>query len=372
MRTGKKVAVVGSGPSGLACADLLNQLGDQVTVFERADRPGGLLMYGIPNMKLSKSLVISRVTRMEEEGVEFVLSTEVGKDFPVLRLMKEYDAIVLCAGATRERTIDVPGKELEGVMTAVDFLTRATKGLLDGAGSGFAFRDMNGSGSVARDMNGSGSGSTARDMNSFGSGFTAKDRNVVIIGGGDTGTDCVATSIRQGAKSVTQLEIMPCPPEFRAADNPWPLWPKVQKTDYGQQEAISIFGSDPREYLTPVKEIIGGSDGRVKAVKTVGVEWVNEGGRLFPKEVPGSEQVRPAEWVLTAMGFTGPERPLIDQLELETDARGNVATSKDSNKSSLLTGFAAGDMRRGPSLVVWAIWEGRRAAAECHGFITER
>jgi glutamate synthase (NADPH/NADH) small chain len=372
MRTGKKVAVVGSGPSGLACADLLNQLGDQVTVFERADRPGGLLMYGIPNMKLSKSLVISRVTRMEEEGVEFVLSTEVGKDFPVLRLMKEYDAIVLCAGATRERTIDVPGKELEGVMTAVDFLTRATKGLLDGAGSGFAFRDMNGSGSVARDMNGSGSGSTARDMNSFGSGFTAKDRNVVIIGGGDTGTDCVATSIRQGAKSVTQLEIMPCPPEFRAADNPWPLWPKVQKTDYGQQEAISIFGSDPREYLTTVKEIIGGSDGRVKAVKTVGVEWVNEGGRLFPKEVPGSEQVRPAELVLTAMGFTGPERTLIDQLELETDARGNVATSKDSNKSSLLTVFAAGDMRRGPSLVVWAIWEGRRAAAECHGFITER
>ncbi|MDR0569967.1 MAG: glutamate synthase subunit beta [Clostridiales Family XIII bacterium] len=337
-RTGKRVAVVGAGPSGLACADLLNQLGEKVTVFERSDRPGGLLMYGIPNMKLKKKLVLDRVNLLEQEGVEFVLSTEVGKDYPVLGLMKDFDAIALCAGATKERRIDVPGKELDGVVTAVAFLTQATRRLLDGSAEG----------------------------------HMASGRDVVIIGGGDTGTDCVATSIRQGAKSVAQLEILPRPPESRAKDNPWPLWPKTHKTDYGQQEAIALFGGDPREYLTTVKEIIGDRDGRVEAVKTVQVEWRERGGRLAPVEVEGTERLRPAGLVLTAMGFTGPEETLIEQLDLATDARGNVATPQDSYKSSLLTVFAAGDMRRGPSLVVWAILEGRRAALECHEYLASR
>jgi glutamate synthase (NADPH/NADH) small chain len=339
-RTGRRVAVVGSGPSGLACADLLNQLGNRVTVFERADRPGGLLMYGIPNMKLAKSLVLARAERMEEEGVEFTLSTEVGKDYPILTLMKEFDAIVLCAGATQERLIDVPGKDLEGVATAIKYLTAATKELLGGAPADEEIR--------------------------------ARGKDVIVVGGGDTGTDCVATAIRQGAKSVAQLEIMPCPPAERAPGNPWPLWPKVQKTDYGQQEAITVFGGDPREYLTTVKEIVGGNSGRVTGVKTVSVEWAAQGGRPAPREVPGTEALRPAGLVLTAMGFTGPEKTLIDQLELITDARGNVKTGLDSHKSSMLTVFAAGDMRRGPSLVVWAIMEGRRAARQCHEYLYMR
>ncbi|MDR1136156.1 MAG: glutamate synthase subunit beta [Clostridiales Family XIII bacterium] len=338
IRTGKRVAVVGAGPSGLACADLLNQLGSKVTVFERADRPGGLLMYGIPNMKLNKNIVLDRTERMEEEGIEFILSAEIGKDYPVLALMKEYDAIVLCAGATVERLIDVPGKELDGIATAITFLTGATKELLDGRVS---------------------------EIN-------ARGKNVVVIGGGDTGTDCVATSVRQGAKSVTQLEIMPSPPKTRAPGNPWPLWPKVHKTDYGQQEAIELFGSDPREYLTTVKEITGDESGRVTGVKTVEVEWKHQNGRLIPAERAGTEKTRAADLVLTAMGFTGPERTLIDQLELKTDARSNVRTEADSHKSSLLPVFAAGDMRRGPSLVVWAINEGRRAARQCHEYLHTR
>ncbi|MDR1572294.1 MAG: glutamate synthase subunit beta [Clostridiales Family XIII bacterium] len=339
MRTGKRVAVVGSGPSGLACAELLNRLGDSVTVFERADRPGGLLMYGIPNMKLSKALVMGRVAVMEEEGVQFALSTEVGKGYPVLDLMKEFDAIALCAGATQERLIDVPGKGLDGVATAVSFLTAATRGLLDG-----------------------------RPVDAR---LSAKGKDVIVVGGGDTGTDCVATSIRQGAKSVAQLEIMPCPPKARAKGNPWPLWPRIHKTDYGQQEAIALFGADPREYLTTVKEIVGGG-GRVKGVRTVGVEWREAGGRLIPKETEGSERQRPADLVLTAMGFTGPERTLVEQLDLRTDPRGSVWTERDSHKSSLMTVFAAGDMRRGPSLVVWAIAEGRRAARQCHEYLCAR
>ncbi|MDR0424518.1 MAG: glutamate synthase subunit beta [Clostridiales Family XIII bacterium] len=338
IRTGRRVAVVGAGPSGLACADMLNQLGDKVTVFERSDRPGGLLMYGIPNMKLDKSIVLARITRMEEEGIEFVLSTEVGKDYPVLTLMKEYDAIVLCAGATMERLIDVPGKGLSGVATAVTFLRGATKELLDGR---------------------------ACKINACG-------KDVVVVGGGDTGTDCVAISIRQGAKSVTQLEIMPCPPKKRPAGNPWPLWPKVHKTDYGQHEAIELFGADPREYLTTVKEIVGGESDEVTGVKTVEVKWEIKNGRMAPVEVPGTEKLRPADLVLTAMGFTGPERTLIDQLELKTDTRGNVSTGADSHESSLLPIFAAGDMRRGPSLVVWAISEGRRAARQCHEYLQTR
>jgi glutamate synthase (NADPH/NADH) small chain len=337
--TGRRVAVVGSGPSGLACADLLNRLGNSVTVFERADRPGGILMYGIPNMKLEKQLILNRAEILQEEGVQFNLSTEVGLDYPVLSLIKDFDAIVLCAGSTAERTLDVPGKDLFGVMTALKFLTRSTKNVLDG-------KPIDG----LPDING---------------------KNVIVVGGGDTGTDCVGTAIRRGAKSVKQFEIMPQLPAEREPNNPWPLWPRVRKTDYGQQEAIEIFGDDPREYLTTVKEIVGDGQ-KVTAVRTVMVRWVNEGGRLFPEEIPGSQKERPADIVLTAMGFTGPERTLIDQLNLAVSPRGTVATEGDGHKSSMLTVFAAGDMRRGPSLVVWAIYEGRRAALECHEYLNTR
>jgi glutamate synthase (NADPH/NADH) small chain len=340
-RTGKRVAVVGSGPSGLACADLLNQLGDTVTVFERSDRPGGLLMYGIPNMKLKKTLVLNRVRLMEEEGIQFVLSTEVGKDYAVLQLMKDFDAIVLCAGATQERGVDVPGKDFFGVVPAVRYLTRATKNLLDGAS----------------------------DRDEI---LNAKNKDVIIVGGGDTGTDCVGTAIRQGAKSVTQLEIMPSSPKERALNNPWPLWPRTLKTDYGQKEAIELFGADPREYLTTIKEIHGDDYGRVSEVTTVQVEWQKKGGNLVPVEIAGTKKVRPAGLVLIAMGFLGPERNLIQQLSLETDGRGNVFTDPGSYKSSLLTVFAAGDMRRGQSLVVWAILEGRAAATQCHEYLSSR
>jgi glutamate synthase (NADPH/NADH) small chain len=246
---------------------------------------------------------------------------------------------VLCAGATAERPLDVPGGGLDGVVSAVRFLTSATKALLGGT------RDAD-----------------ARD---------AAGKDVIVVGGGDTGTDCVATAIRQGAKSVTQLEIMPKPPAERAAGNPWPLWPKIHKTDYGQQEAIALFGADPREYLTTVREIAG-ENGRVSGVRTVRVEWKNQDGRMTPHEIAGTEQLRPAGLVLTAMGFTGPERALIEQLNLKTDERGNIATEGDSHKSSLLSVFAAGDVRRGPGLVVWGIAEGRNAARRCNEYLTEK
>jgi glutamate synthase (NADPH/NADH) small chain len=336
--TGKRVAVVGSGPSGLACADLLNQLGNAVTVFERADRAGGLLMYGIPNMKLDKNLVLNRISLMKAEGIRFELSTEVGADYPVLSLLKDFDAIVLCGGSTVERRLEVPGNELFGVMTALQFLTQSTANILDG-------RLIEGLPNI-------------------------DGKDVVIVGGGDTGTDCMGSSIRRGAKSVTQIEIMPEPPVARASNNPWPLWPKVKKTDYGQVEAIEIFGADPREYLTTVKEILGDGE-RVTGVKTVQVEWKNEGGRLIPAEIHGSERERPADIVLTAMGFTGPERTLIDQLSLATDARGFVAARAGGHITGTPSVFTAGDMHIGPSLVVRAINEGRQAASECQKYLTE-
>jgi glutamate synthase (NADPH/NADH) small chain len=337
--TGKRVAVIGSGPSGLACADMLNQLGNAVTVFERADRPGGIMMYGIPNMKLDKSLVLSRADIMKDEGIKFELSTEVGTDYPVLALMKGYDAIVLCGGATQERTLNVPGADLFGVMTALNFLSQSTANILDG-------RLIDGLPNI-------------------------DGKNVIVVGGGDTGTDCVATSIRRGAAGTVQFEIMPEPPAGRTPGNPWPLWPKVRKTDYGQKEAIELFGSDPREYLTTVKEIVGDGQ-KVTAVRTVRVDWKNEGGRMVAHDVPGSEAERPADIVLTAMGFTGPERTLIDQLNLSTDPRGMVRGRHGGYRTGTPTVFTAGDMHRGPSLVIWAIYEGRNAARECHEWLQER
>jgi glutamate synthase (NADPH/NADH) small chain len=329
-RTGYKVAVIGSGPAGLSCAEQLNQLGESVTVFERADRPGGLLTYGIPNMKLDKEVVARRVRIMQEEGITFRLGAEVGSDIPLSELLDGFDALVLCGGATQARMLAVPGSDLVGVAPAVVYLTNATRRLIDEGFSGEEY-------------------------------LNAAGKDVLVVGGGDTGNDCVATAIRQGAKSVTQFEITPKPVLTRAADNPWPLWPRVFKTDYGQYEAIEVFGADPREFETSVKEIVGDKDGRVKAV--CAMRYKN----FSPIE--GTEEIRPAGLILIAMGFLGPERTLVDAFGLECDARGNVKTAPGSYATSLPSVFSAGDMRRGQSLVVWALMEGRNAAEECHAFL---
>ncbi len=336
IRTGKKVAVVGSGPAGLAAAAPLNRAGHHVTVFERADRIGGLLMYGIPNMKLDKDVVQRRVDLMEAEGVKFVVECEVGKDYPADKLRKEFDAVVLCGGATNPNDffVKTEGRNLKGIHFAMDFLYRNTKALLDGA-------------------------------HKNGHYLSAKGKDVIVIGGGDTGTDCVGTSMRHGCRSLVQFEVMPKPPDERAPDNPWPQWPKVYKMDYGQEEAAAVFGEDPREYLIQTKKFVGDENGCVKELHTVRVEWVRDNGRLVPREVPGSERVFPVQLVLFAMGFRGPENQLLDQLGVEKDARTNAKAEHGQFLTSVPGVFAAGDMRRGQSLVVWAINEGRGAAREC-------
>jgi glutamate synthase (NADPH/NADH) small chain len=339
IRTGKRVAVVGSGPAGLACAAQLNKAGHTVTVFERADRVGGLLMYGIPNMKLDKGVVERRVKLLADEGIRFVTETEIGRHIPAERLAKDYDAVVLAGGATAARDLPVEGRQLQGIHLAMEFLHRNTKSLLD---------------------------SKLAD----GAHLSAKGRQVVVIGGGDTGTDCVGTSIRHGAARVTQLEILPRPPDARAADNPWPQWPKVYKMDYGQEEAAALWGGDPRRYQVLTKRFVGDAEGRVKELHLVSVEWTKgPDGRFGPKEVPGSEQVVPADLVLLALGFVGPEKTLPGQLQCKLDDRGNVWT--DENKMTSVPGvFAAGDMARGQSLVVWAIREGRLAAQSVDRFLS--
>ncbi|MCL6457765.1 MAG: glutamate synthase subunit beta, partial [Gorillibacterium sp.] len=338
-RTGKKVAVVGSGPSGLATAAQLNKAGHTVTVYERADRIGGLLMYGIPNMKLEKEVVQRRVDLLAAEGVTFVTSTEIGKDIPATVLRDEFDAIVLCGGATQGRDLKIEGRELTGIHLAMDFLRENTKSLLD---------------------------SGLQD----GHYISAHDKDVVVIGGGDTGTDCVGTSLRHGCRSVTQLEIMPRPPEARAANNPWPEWPKVYKMDYGQEEAAALYGSDPREYLINSQKFVGDEQGHVAELHTIRVEWKKDAnGRFGPVEVPGSERVLPAQLVLLAMGFTGPENPVLEQLGVERDERTNAKAEYDHFTTNVPGVFAAGDMRRGQSLVVWAINEGRAAAREVDRYL---
>lgn len=338
-RTGKRVAVVGSGPSGLACADQLNKAGHKVTVFERADRAGGLLMYGIPNMKLDKSLVQKRVDLMAAEGVTFVTGTEVGRDFPAESLLKEYDAAVLCAGATKPRDLTVEGRNLKGIHFAVDFLKANTKSLLD---------------------------SELKD----GKFISVAGKDVIIIGGGDTGTDCVATSLRHRSKTVTQLEIMPKLPLERGLDNPWPQFPRVYKVDYGQEETAALFGSDPRQYCIMTKKFVGDELGQVKEVHTVLVEWaMDKDGRLGPREIAGTAKVWPAGLVLIAMGFLGPEDMLPEQLGLERDQRSNASAQYGKYTTNVKGIFAAGDMRRGQSLVIWAINEGRGAARECDRFL---
>jgi len=338
-RTGKKVAIVGSGPAGLSCAAQLNQAGHQVTVYERADRLGGLLMYGIPNMKLDKRVVQRRVDLLRQEGVTFVTRCEVGRDLPAGKLREDFDAVVLCGGATKPRDLPVEGRNLQGIYFALDFLTANTKSLLDSG-------------------------------HQNGNYINARDKDVIVIGGGDTGTDCVATALRQGCRSILQIEMLPRPPDTRPPDNPWPQWPRVFRVDYGQEEAAALQGEDPRRYRTTVVRFLGDAQGHVKAVRTVLVDWQQDDqGRPQPAPVPGTEQTLPAQLVLLAMGFLGPEDTLLDQLEIERDARTNVKAEYGRFLTNVKGVFAAGDMRRGQSLVVWAINEGRAAAREVDRYL---
>lgn len=338
-RTRKQVAVIGSGPAGLAAADQLNKAGHTVTVYERADRIGGLLMYGIPNMKLDKREVVERrVQLMVEEGVKFVTNAHIGLTHNAHDLLKEYDAMVLATGATRPRDLPVPGRNLQGVRFAMDFLKANTQSLLD---------------------------SNLKD----GKFISAKDQHVIVIGGGDTGNDCLGTSMRHGCRSLTNFELLPKPPEGRAADNPWPQWPRIYRVDYGHEEAHTKFGHDPRQYGILTKEFIGDANGHVKAAQTIRVEWVNEAGRFTMKELPGTEETWPADLVLLAMGFLGPEEAVVKQLGVATDPRSNYKAEYGRYTTSVEGVFAAGDCRRGQSLVVWAINEGRGAARECDRYL---
>ena len=327
IRTGKRVAVVGSGPSGLACAGQLNRRGHAVTVFERADRPGGLLMYGIPSMKLEKSIVQRRVELMAAEGISFRTGADVGRDVGAEELRRDFDAVVLCCGAAKPRDLSVPGREGAGVWFAVDFLTAAARALLDGR-----------------------------------NGPSALDRDVVIVGGGDTGNDCVGACIRQGCRSVTQLEMLPKAPERRGDNNPWPEWPRVCKTDYGQEEAIARFGRDPRVYETTVSRLLRDGAGELTGVETV---------RLGPDRKPlaGTEETLPCQLLLIAAGFLGPQDYVPEAFGLARTPRSTVRTAEGGYAASVPGVFAAGDMRRGQSLVVWAIREGREAAREVDRYL---
>ena len=333
VRTGKSIAVIGSGPSGLAAAQQLNRRGHSVTVFERSDRIGGLLRYGIPNMKLDKSVIDRRIKLMDEEGVRFVTGVDVGKDISAEEIRKQFDRILLCCGASNPRDIQVPGRESEGIFFAVDFLGKVTKTLLDS------------------------------DFTEIPAAY-ARDKHVIVIGGGDTGNDCVGTSIRLGAASVTQLEMMPCPPAERTPSNPWPQWPRVLKTDYGQEEAIAVFGADPRVYQTTVKEFIADKKGHVKEAVLVKLQSVKDEktGRMSMVPVEGSEETVPADLVLIAAGFLGSQKYVTDAFGVAVNGRSNVDTAPDTYASSVPGVFTAGDMHRGQSLVVWAIHEGREAA----------
>lgn len=342
-RTGKRVAIVGSGPAGLAAADQLNKMGHLVTVYERADRIGGLMMYGVPNMKADKVDVVQRrVNLMAEEGVKFVVNANVGIDpmYSLDQLREENDAIVLAVGSTKPRDLPVPGRDLSGIHFAMEFLHSNTKSLLD---------------------------SNLEDD----SYISAKGKKVVVIGGGDTGTDCIGTSIRHGCSSIVNLELLPQPPQTRAPGNPWPQWPRVFRVDYGHQEVAAKFGKDPRSYEVLTKRFIGDENGVVKGLEIVRVHWEKDASGKFQfKEVEGSEEIIGADLVLLAMGFLGPEATVAEKLGLERDNRSNFKAEYGRFATSVDGVFAAGDCRRGQSLVVWAISEGRQAAAQVDNYLS--
>ena len=333
VRTGKTVAVVGSGPSGLATAMQLNKRGHKVTVFERNDRIGGLLRYGIPNMKLEKQVIDRRVKLMEEEGIEFVTNANIGVDITAEELLQKYDRVVLCCGASNPRDINAPGRDAKGIYFAVDFLKATTKSLLDSNFEDHKYIDC-------------------------------KGKTVMVIGGGDTGNDCVGTSIRLGAKNVIQLEMMPKAPDERAANNPWPQWPRVCKTDYGQEEAIAKFGHDPRIYTTTVSEFIKNKNGELVQAKLVKLQSKKDekSGRMMMVPIKGSEEIINVDIVLIAAGFLGSQKYVTDAFKVNINGRTNVDTAPGKYQTSVPNVFTAGDMHRGQSLVVWAIREGREAA----------
>ncbi|NMH69257.1 glutamate synthase subunit beta [Bacillus sp. RO3] len=339
-RTGKRVAVVGSGPAGLASAAQLNKAGHLVTVFEKNDRIGGLLTYGIPEMKLPYSVVKRRVDILEEEGIEFVTNTEVGKDYTVENLRENFDAVILCGGAAVHRDIQVDGRDLKGVHYAMEFLHANTKSLLD---------------------------SNLED----GKYISAEGKNVIVIGGGDTGTDCLATSVRHNCKSLTQFDIYDQKGAMRdEVGNPWPQYPVIHRVEYGQKEAAAVLGEDPRAYAVMTKKFVGDEHGHIKEVHTVNVKLrYDEDGNKVRDEIPGTEKIWPADLVLLAIGFSGPEQDLIKELEVETNSNSTVKAEYGNYMTNVEGVFAAGDMRRGQSLIVWAINEGREAARECDRYL---
>lgn len=335
-RTGKSIAVIGSGPAGLAAADNLNQLGHQITVFERDDRIGGLLMYGIPNMKLGKDVVDRRLELLRQEGIKFQTNVEVGVTISAEDIRKQFDAIVICVGSTAPRDLKIPGRSANGIHFAMDYLRGSTASLLDGTESN----------------------------------ISAKDKNVVVIGGGDTGTDCIGTAIRQGCKSVINLEIVDRPPEVRADSNPWPQWPLIFRTDYGHTEAKVIYGKDPRSFNIETVEFLSDADWNLRALRTVEVDWSVERTGVAPfSPIEGSEKLIDADLVFLALGFTGPEPGISEAFSLETGPRSNILANTSDYETSQPGVFAAGDCRRGQSLVVWAIREGRQAADACNQYL---
>ena len=333
-RSGKNIAIVGSGPAGLAAADELNKMGHSVKVYERSDRIGGLLMYGIPNMKLGKDVVERRVQLLESEGIEFITNVDIGKDLTTKELKETCDAVIFATGATQARDLPAENRDAKGIYPAMDFLTSNTKSLLD---------------------------SGQPDQ----SDLSAKGKNVIVIGGGDTGTDCIGTSLRQGAKSIINFELMSRPPEDRSDNNPWPEWPVIFRVDYGHEESSQVFGEDPRHYQLLTKAFIKDTDGNVKGIKTVNVDLIK--GKLT--EIEGTEKMWDAELVLLSMGFLSPEHYLSDDSEIELDQRGNYLSEHGDYKTSKDGIFSAGDCRRGQSLVVWAINEGRGVASSVNDFL---
>jgi glutamate synthase (NADPH/NADH) small chain len=330
-RTGKKVAIIGSGPAGLAAADQLNKVGHSVTVYEREDRIGGLLMYGIPNMKLDKEVVTRRVDLLRDAGVEFVTGADVGKNVDAVEIFESNDALLLATGATVPRDLPIPGRDLDGVHFAMEYLTSNTRSLLDSGLDDGQYID-------------------------------AKGKRVIVIGGGDTGTDCIGTALRHGCSSVVNLELLPQPPGERASDNPWPEWPVIFRTDYGHEEATAKFGTDPRLYSVATKELIDDGTGKVSALEIIEVKWVRKDNRWEMSEIAGSEKTLEADLVFLAMGFLGPERYIADALKIDLDSRSNYAATHGEFSTSVPGVYTAGDCRRGQSLVVWGINEGRGAA----------